>query len=154
MNRTPIPALDQIPEYASWVEVAKTYSKCQRLLTIRLGKLGLSVARYETLLAIARDEGLSQRELGERLLSVKSNVTGLLQRLEAAGAIRREPDEQDARGNRVFLTAIGRNLLRKGVGAQSSVVQLMMKDIARGEAQTIGRLMRTVGASLDGALDT
>ncbi|MGB5285952.1 MAG: MarR family transcriptional regulator [Polyangiales bacterium] len=154
MSRTPIPTLDQIPEYASWVEVAKTYSKCQRLLTARLGTLGLSVARYETLLAIARDEGLSQRDLGERLLSAKSNVTGLLQRLEAAGAIRRETDEQDARGHRVFLTSIGRKLLRKGVGAQASVVQLMMKDIKRGEAQTIGRLMRTVGASLDAALDT
>ena len=152
MTKTPIPALDEIPEYASWVEVAKTYSKCQRLLSDRLGDLGLSIARYEMLLAIARDEGLSQRQLGERLLAAKSNVTGLLQRLEVAGLIRREADEHDARGQRVFLTTSGKSLLRKGVRVQASVVHIMMEDIKRDEARTIGRLMRTVGNSLDEAL--
>lgn len=153
MTKTRIRTLDEIPEYASWVEVAKTYSKCQRLLTARLGELGLSIARYETLLAIARDEGLSQRNLGDRLLAAKSNVTGLLQRLETAGLIRRETDEQDARGLRVFLTAAGRRLLGEGVRAQASVVQLMMENIKQSEARTIGRLMRKVGESLDAALD-
>ena len=153
MTKTTIRTLDEIPEYASWVEVAKTYSKCQRLLTARLGELGLSIARYETLLAIARDEGLSQRNLGDRLLAAKSNVTGLLQRLEAAELIRRETDEHDARGHRVFLTAAGRRLLGEGVRAQASVVQLMMEDIKQSEARTIGRLMRKVGQSLDAALD-
>ncbi len=153
MTKTTIRTLDEIPEYASWVEVAKTYSKCQRLLTARLGELGLSIARYETLLAIARDEGLSQRNLGDRLLAAKSNVTGLLQRLEAAELVRRETDEHDARGHRVFLTVAGRRLLGEGVRAQASVVQLMMEDIKQSEARTIGRLMRKVGESLDAALD-
>ena len=153
LMKTPIPTLDEIPEYASWVEVAKTYSKCQRLLSAGLGELGLNVARYEMLLAIARDEGLSQRDLGRRLLAAKSNVTGLLQRLEGAGLIRRETDPRDARGHRVFLSASGKALLRQGVQVQADVVHVMMQDIKRSEAQTIGRLMRKVGESLDEALD-
>ena len=87
------------------------------------------------------------------MLAAKSNVTGLLQRLEAAELIRRETDELDARGHRVFLTAAGRRLLGEGVRAQASVVQLMMEDIKQSEARTIGRLMRKVGEGLDAALD-
>ena len=109
--------------------------------------------RSDAISRSARDEGLSQRNLGDRLLAAKSNVTGLLQRLEAAELIRRETDELDARGHRVFLTAAGRRLLGEGVRAQASVVQLMMEDINQSEARTIGRLMRKVGEGLDAALD-
>jgi DNA-binding MarR family transcriptional regulator len=147
-----ITELDDVPEYASWVEVVKTYMKCQRLLTARLAPLDLSIARYEVLLAIARDEGLSQRRLAERLLVAKSNVTALLQRLEGLGLIRRESDPDDARGYCVYLTRNGRAVLKKGVREQAEVVKLMMEGLGAQDARVFGRVMRSVGASLDEAL--
>ena len=154
MERKPIPELDDIPEYASWLEVVKTYTKCQRLLTARLAALDLSIARYEVLLAVARDEGLSQRQLADRLLVAKSNVTALLQRLEALELIAREPDPDDARGHRVYLTPKGRSLLKKGVREQAAVVRLMMEGLNESDTRAFGRVMRRVGASLDEALAT
>ncbi|MEM8610273.1 MAG: MarR family transcriptional regulator [Myxococcota bacterium] len=152
MKKRTIPVLDTIPEYASWVEVAKTYDKCQRLLSERLAPFGLSIARYEVLLAVARDEGLSQRGLGERLLSAKSNVTALCQRLEQAGLIHREVDPDDARGHCVFLTRRGKGLVRQAAAAQASVVRLMMEGFRAEEARTMGRVMKRVGQNLDVAL--
>lgn len=152
MKKTQIPVLDTIPEYRSWIEVAKTYNKCQRLLSERLARCGLSIPRYEVLLAVARDEGLSQRSLSERLLSAKSNVTALLQRLEELELVRRETDKGDARGQCVFLTRRGRSLVREAAKAQASVVTLMMEGFSIEEARTMGRAMKRVGVNLDAAL--
>ena len=154
MKKATIPVLDTIPEYRSWLEVAKTYNKCQRLLAERLTPFALSIPRYEVLLAVARDEGMSQRSLGERLLSAKSNVTALLQRLEERGLIRREIDRNDARGHRVFLTRRGKSLVLEAAGAQASVVRVMMDGFSAREARSIGLAMQRVGANLDAALDS
>lgn len=153
MKNTALSVLDAIPEYRSWLEVGKTFNKCQRLLTERLAPFGLSIPRYEVLLAVARDEGLSQRSLGERLLSAKSNVTALLQRLEELGLVRREIDPSDARGHRVFLTRRGRVLVGEAAKAQASVVRLMMDGFSVRQARSMGLAMKRVGANLDAALD-
>lgn len=154
MAKKRISELDEIPEYTSWVEVVKSYTKCQRLFAAWLAPLDLSIARYEVLLAIARDEGLSQRRLADRLLVAKSNVTALLQRLEALELIVRKSDPQDARGHRIYLTPAGRSLLKKGVREQAEVVKLMMKGLSASDVRAFGRVMRRVGASLDEALAT
>ena len=152
VSKKRIPELDDIPEYGSWLEVVKTYTKCQRLFSARLAPLDLGIARYEVLLATARDEGLSQRRLADRLLVAKSNITALLQRLEALDLIRRESDPEDARGYRVYLTPKGRSVLKKGVRAQAGVVKLMMQGIKPAEARAFGGVTRRVGDSLDEAL--
>jgi DNA-binding MarR family transcriptional regulator len=56
------------------------------------------------------DAGMSQRELSDRLVVDRSNVTGLLDRMEKAGWVRREDDPDDRRIYRVSLTAGGRRL--------------------------------------------
>lgn len=152
MAEKTIPALDNLAEYPSWIEVAKTYAKCQRILAARLADLDLSVAQHEILLAIGRDAGLSQNELARRLLVVKSNVTGMLQRLESRGLIRRKADKQDRRGRHVYLTAKGRRLLEKSVRRHAGVVRLMADGLTRRQLDDLGRIMRRVGRSLDRAL--
>ncbi len=152
-KKTPIHELEEIPGYSSWLEVVKTYTKCQRLLTNRLGALDLSIARYEVLLAIMREEGLSQKRLAERLLVAKSNITVLLQRLEERGLVERHADPDDARGHCVTLTKAGRSLVRKGSRAQGEVVHLMMDGVSPADARSFERITRTVGARLDAAIE-
>lgn len=56
-------------------------------------------------------EGLAQVELGRRLIMHRSNVTGLVDRLEKRGLVIRRDDARDRRAYRVVLTAAGRRLL-------------------------------------------
>lgn len=151
MSTTPIPGLDDLPGYPAWIEVVKTYAKCQRLMTERLADIDLSVAQHEVLLAIARSQGLSQKTLARRLLVGKSNVTGLVQRLEARGLVYRERDASDARGRHVFLTAAGRRLLRKAARIHAGIVELMLDNVSERNVTHMRRLMRTVGDNLDRA---
>ena len=53
---------------------------------------------------------MSQRELSDLLVVDRSNVTGLLDRMEKAGWVRRDDNPGDRRVYRVSLTAAGRKL--------------------------------------------
>jgi DNA-binding MarR family transcriptional regulator len=56
----------------------------------------------------APDNGLRMQELEERSLFTRSGLTRLVDRIEAAGLVRREPVPGDRRGVRVVLTSEGR----------------------------------------------
>lgn len=56
----------------------------------------------------APGNGLRMQELGERSLFTRSGLTRLVDRIEAAGLVRREPVPGDRRGIRVVLTPEGR----------------------------------------------
>lgn len=75
---------------------------------------GLTAAQYNVLniLADAAD-GLSQRELGDILVVDRSNVTGLLDRMEKAGLVKRADHPSDRRVYRVSLTPAGKKLWAK-----------------------------------------
>jgi len=53
---------------------------------------------------------LSMGELADRLLCDASNVTGIVDRLEARGLVERQPDPDDRRVRRLVLTPAGREL--------------------------------------------
>jgi DNA-binding MarR family transcriptional regulator len=73
--------------------------------------LGVTEAQFNVLNVLANaPTGLSQRELGDVLVVDRSNVTGLLDRMEKAGWVRREDHPQDRRIHRVMLTTKGRQL--------------------------------------------
>jgi MarR family 2-MHQ and catechol resistance regulon transcriptional repressor len=75
---------------------------------------GLTAAQFNVLNLIARSKsGMSQRELSDKLVVDRSNVTGLLDRMEKAGWVRRDDDPDDRRIYRVSLTIMGRKLWEK-----------------------------------------
>lgn len=72
---------------------------------------GLSSAQYNLLNVLAESPaGLSQRELSDQLVVDRSNVTGLVDRMERVGWVRRTDDPGDRRVYRVVLTPAGRKL--------------------------------------------
>ena len=74
---------------------------------------GLTDAQFNVLNVLGMNgAGLSQRELGDILVVDRSNVTGLLDRMEAAGWVRRAAVPGDRRTWRVQLTAAGTRLWR------------------------------------------
>lgn len=147
-----IPGLDNLAHYKTWLLVGRVGAKCQHLLTRNLSEAGLSVAKYEVLHAIYRDEGLSQQRLARRLLVAKSNVTVLSQRLEADGLIRRERDPEDGRGHCLFLTDSGRDIVAKAVRRHAEVVDLMAEGLTSEQAEILDEIMSRAEQNLDLAL--
>ncbi|MCE5249828.1 MarR family transcriptional regulator [bacterium] len=75
---------------------------------------GLTEAQFNVLLLL-KDQSengmLNQTKLGSMLLVNRSNITGLIDRMEQAGMVKRIPDGDDRRVNLVQMTDEGRQLL-------------------------------------------
>jgi DNA-binding MarR family transcriptional regulator len=82
-----------------------------------LGEIGLSAAKLSVLTQlVSSDVSLPLGELATRLSCVRSNITQLIDRMEADGLVRRVDDPNDRRAVRAELTALGRE--RQLAGAQ------------------------------------
>lgn len=77
----------------------------------QLNNIGLRPGQPPMLWHLAREDGLSQRELARRLRVKPPTVNVSLQRMEKAEYIYREQDTKDQRVSRIFLTEKGRNLV-------------------------------------------
>jgi DNA-binding MarR family transcriptional regulator len=92
---------------------------------------GLSGAQYNVLNLVAlTEEGLSQRELSDHLVVDRSNVTGLVDRMEAAGWVKRMDHPGDRRVYRVVLTAAGRRLWEEVTPRYEAVVKQVTRDLS------------------------
>ena len=72
------------------------------------GLADISVAYFAVLQALWGMDGLSISDLGERVQLEKSTMTSLIDRMEAAGLVRRDDHPTDRRAYRICITARGR----------------------------------------------
>ncbi|HZD11155.1 MAG TPA: MarR family transcriptional regulator [Candidatus Binatia bacterium] len=72
---------------------------------------GLTVPRFNALMHLGESPGLSVSELSDHMSCDKSNVTRLIQGLEADDLVRRQPHETDGRVLCLHLTGRGEELL-------------------------------------------
>ena len=75
-----------------------------------LEPLGLTYPQYLAMLVLWERDGITVKELGERLHLDSGTLTPLLKRLDAAGLVSRERDKRDERQVRIGLTETGRKL--------------------------------------------
>ena len=92
--------------------------KPRRMLT--LNEIGLAPMQAMALTSLEPDEPMPMSALAGLLMCDNSNVTGIVDRLEALGLVERRPAERDRRVKAVGLTERGR--------AMRGVVQLRMSE--------------------------
>ncbi|ADJ49510.1 MarR family transcriptional regulator [Amycolatopsis mediterranei S699] len=71
---------------------------------------GLTTVQAKVLVAL--DEPLPMHRIAEKLKSERSNVTGIIDRLEARGLVERRPGERDRRIKNIVATPAGAELAR------------------------------------------
>ena len=135
--------------FEAWLTVGRTNLKVHRALNLLLGELDLSLAQHEILVTIGRQSGLTQRELSEQLLVVKSNATALLKKLEARGLVNRSTDPDDSRIKRLTLTRSGEALVEKSFAVQARVVEAMVSVMTDEELEMTADVMRRGGDAVE-----
>src|SRR5437879_12229850 len=75
-----------------------------------VAELDLAPVQAKALHELNVDPPISMRELAERLKSDPSNVTGLIDRLEARGLVERRPDPRDRPTKGLALTSAGASM--------------------------------------------
>lgn len=144
--------LDKVRGFDVWLGVGRANLKCHRALNNLLSGLDLSLAQHEVLVTIRQHDGLTQNELSDRLLVVKSNVSALIKKLESRGLVRRVVDQADSRNKRLSLTDEGHELVQQSFALQNRVVEAMTSVFSDDDLARIGAVMGRVSDALD-ALD-
>ena len=89
-------------------------------------------------------ESLPLTQLAERLSCVKSNITQLVDRLEADGLVRRLSDPNDRRARLATLTAAGRKACKDGLRVQQDAEQNLLRKLSASESRTLADLLAKV----------
>lgn len=116
-----------------------------------LRPLGLTRAQFNVLMLLghqATDGSLTQTQLGRMLLVHRSNVTGLVDRMEESGWIRRTGSAGDRRVNEIRLTAAGRRLLEKTEAAYNTRVDAVIGAIPDDDRARLVRTLQSVRQAL------
>jgi MarR family 2-MHQ and catechol resistance regulon transcriptional repressor len=102
------------PRYPALIQLLRAADTIWNSSHALFDKWDLSPSQFNILNLLHLDpKGLSQSELSRELLTHRSNVTGLVDRLEKRGLLRRLEVVDDRRTWRVVLTPAGTRLIRE-----------------------------------------
>lgn len=98
--------------YQALIQLLRTAEELWNSSRVFFARWDLSPSQFNVLnLLFSQPNGLSQSDLSRLLIMHRSNATGLVDRLERRGLLRREDVPEDRRTYRVLLTPEGRGLL-------------------------------------------
>ena len=98
-------------DFELWQNIRDIYRAALKRLNAKLRKERITFSQYSVLLALSRKGPMQMNKLSEHMLVAPANVTGLVDRMEKKGYVRRRKDEKDRRlyvieatkkGSRVF----------------------------------------------------
>ncbi len=97
-------------EFGLWDSIVRIYKSNLRESNVILESLGLTNAQADILLTISISERLSQKELADKLLVTKGNITQLLKKLEETNLVERD---REWKTNYISLTDKGHEIVNK-----------------------------------------
>ena len=95
------------------------------------------------------EEGLSQREIGEKAAKDKPNITRMLDALEKKRLIFRQPDPRDRRKFCVYLTKEGKQLHERLLPLAQTLRERVTQSLSQPEIdrikETLGKINQNIG---------
>jgi DNA-binding MarR family transcriptional regulator len=108
-------------------------------------QVGLSLAKFGALSQLVNaGEPLSLSELAARCTCVRSNITQLVDRLEADGLVRRIKDPADRRSIRATVTTVGIERHAAGARQMEKVQAELTRMLAGVDRDVVARALRAI----------
>ena len=138
------------PRYQALIELLKTAETLWNASRIFFARWDIGPSQFNVL-NLLQDfpEGCSQVELSRQLIMHRSNLTGLLDRMEARGLVRRTDHPSDRRIFNVKLTAEGRKLLHKILPHYHQAAESVWADIPADRANKLVAELQTLARSTE-----
>jgi DNA-binding MarR family transcriptional regulator len=128
----------------AWAVLLTAHATLIERVEAALAAAGLpALAWYDVLWELEKADGrLRMRELGERVVLSKSNLSRLADRLEAAGLVERRDAADDGRGYDLALTRAGRAMRRRIWPVyEAQIDALFCRHLSLEEARAIGEAL-------------
>jgi DNA-binding MarR family transcriptional regulator len=94
-------------------ELVRCYQAFERVSNSHIRLCGLTPPQFDIVATLGNTPGMTFKELGQRTLITKGTLTGVVDRLEERGLVRRVASESDGRSTLVRLTKAGEALFER-----------------------------------------
>ncbi len=125
-----------------------------RMIRSRVDKaaqtIGLTSAQWRVLAYLARSEGSNQASLADHMDMEPITLSRHLDRMEAAGMLERQPNPNDRRAHRLYLTEAGRELMGGFRVVAGEVVGDCMEGISDDEIDLAVDILTRIRVNLTG----
>jgi DNA-binding MarR family transcriptional regulator len=138
---------DEPPEVYASMRAITSIMRAQQILIGELDAMlrpfGITFSRYEALVLLvhSRNGSLPLSKIGERLQVHATSVTNVIDRLEAAGLVRREPNPRDGRGTLAVITDEGRKVADKAT-VEFNNARFGMSGLSQSDLDALFRILR------------
>jgi MarR family transcriptional regulator, transcriptional regulator for hemolysin len=146
MKNRPITDLDNVLMYQLY--------RCGRLLRYYLqrfldvGDESFTPEQYFLLYRLNATNGLTQRELADRVLNDHPNITRLIDKLENKGYVRREAGENDRRSFSITITEKGKKLSGRMAPVVARERERLLKGISPEEIRLVQSVLKKLESNM------
>lgn len=128
-------------------QILDAAEELEERLEAGFAKVGLSGAKASVLYALGEAaEPLSLSEVAAENCCVRSNITQLVDRLEADGLVRRVNDADDRRIRRAALTVAGRKAYEDGMKVLNEQKQAVEERLTKEEANVLSKALEKLSS--------
>ncbi len=136
------------PRYQALLQVLRTAEALWESSRVLFSRWELSPSQFNVLNLLGESaDGMTQVDLSRALIMHRSNVTGLVDRLERRKLVRRTPLPSDRRAHRVVLTPSGRSLLEAILPEYHTAAESIWGDVPAHKAGTLASTLEKLSAN-------
>lgn len=139
--------MDRVESCISFL-VGKAAQQISRRAREKLAPWGVTPPQYAVLKVLWDSDGQSGAAIGARLVIDSATITGVIDRLEEAGLLKRRADDGDRRVYRLFLTARGKDL-QEPLDAEMDQLNAEVKAVLGVQARALWDGLRRLGETGD-----
>lgn len=129
--------------------VRQTHRAFTRSLQARIAPEGVTIGMWYFLRVLWQEDGISQRELSQRVGMMEPTTASALNNMERRGLVRRLRNRADRRVVNVFLTERGRALEKRLLPLAAEVNRVALRALSSQELRSLYALLTKLRASLD-----
>ena len=117
----------------------------ERLAEIEMKKrLGLTSSQWKVIMALSLSEGLSQKELAEKVYVDGSTLVPVIDKMEQNSLVERRPDPKDRRNNRIFLTKKSEATVDSITDVALELRKIIYKGLSQEKLESVNAVLRTI----------
>jgi DNA-binding MarR family transcriptional regulator len=133
---------------AVWIRLTRAYYSIHQRVRAQLAQWDLTVPQFFVLAEVGYGGKLRLNEIGRRLAVTVGNITGIVERLAAAGYVLRQKDPDDRRVTWVKMTPKGLALYEEVSHIFQQEVGHHLEGLSTNELRVLSRILRKIDSTV------
>ncbi len=127
-------------------KLVRAYQTFEGYSSAHIRSMGLTPVQFDVIATLANQEPMTFKILGEKTLISKSSLTGVVERMLQKGLISSEFNEDDARSQKLTLTAKGQKVFEKVFPEHLSHLKIAFDRLDQNEIAEIEHALQTINS--------